>query len=409
MLRGKGKNSIFILLALNAFLIEEAMRIGISSLLFREGEIDRMRESLTLNPFDSEHRFRLAMLSYILLLGGKEMVEALYLGSLESNPLLVSSWLGLSETLVEAGEEEKARTALSRALSLSPSSTAVLWEGSILALRLGDTDLALKNLRVVADTDPGRRRKAFDLSWQFIGDPEVILREVVTDRILPDYLRYLISRDKLDETFPVWERMKGAGMVSKDAALGYIDFLIRRERGHLAISIWKEVFGENEGDTLIWNGGFENEPLGRGFDWRIGSTEGVAVDFDWEKRFQGRYSLRLTFDGKHNTDFHHVSQVVPVEPDTDYILTSRISTRGITTRNGISWEVYCYPRGKMSVATEPLTGTTEWRTVGLRFHTPSDCTSIMVRLRRYASTRLDRYISGTAWVDDVRLLKGGEG
>jgi len=28
------------------------------------------------------------------------------------------------------------------------------------------------------------------------------------------------------------------------------------------------VIGKSENDSLIWNGGFENELLGRGFDWK---------------------------------------------------------------------------------------------------------------------------------------------
>jgi hypothetical protein len=82
-----------------------------------------------------------------------------------------------------------------------------------------------------------------------------------------------------------------------------------------------------------------------------------------------------------------------------------MATREITTRNGISWEVYCYPTGSMTKATEPLTETAGWKRVELSFHTPSDCKSILLRLRRYKSPKLDRYISGTAWIDDVKLSK----
>jgi len=177
------------------------------------------------------------------------------------------------------------------------------------------------------------------------------------------------------------------------------------DRGSEAFSIWSEVIGRSGNDSLIWNGGFENELLGRGFDWKTQKADGVSIDFDWEKRFQGTKSLRVEFDGKHNVDFYHVSQVITLEPDTDYLLTSYMATREITTRNGISWEVYCYPTGSMTKATEPLTETAEWKRVELSFHTPSDCKSILLRLRRYKSPKLDRYISGTAWVDDVKLSK----
>ena len=106
----------------------------------------------------------------------------------------------------------------------------------------------------------------------------------------------------------------------------------------------------------------------------------------------GHYSLKLEFDGEHNVDFFHVFQILSVEPNADYVLTSYVATRNITTRNGIGWEVYCYPRANMLKATEYLTGTTDWEEVGLSFRTPSDCSSVVVRLRRQLSNKIDRYI-----------------
>src|SRR3990170_4010794 len=433
MRRVKEKSRTFIFLALSLFLIEETVRLGLSSVLFKEGEIDSMEKSLVLSPHDAELNFSLARLNHILTVDEKK-AEAFYIRSLELNPLLSSSWLGLTEMLVENaglregrfgvsqnGEKQKALTTLRRLSELTPKPIAYLWEGSMLALILGDKSMAMKSLGIVAKVDPGRRKRVFDICWEIIGDPELILNNVIGDEVLPTYLSYLISKDKLDETFPVWKRMKRERIVSDvrepfdsaqdrpqsndDIAFSYIEFLIRKDRGSEAFSIWSEVIGRSENDSLIWNGGFENELLGRGFDWKTQKADGVSIDFDWEKRFQGTKSLRVEFDGKHNIDFYHVSQVITLEPDTDYLLTSYMATREITTRNGISWEVYCYPTGSMTKATEPLTETAGWQRVELSFHTPSDCKSILLRLRRYKSPKLDRYISGTAWVDDVKLLK----
>ena len=458
MRRVKEKSRIFIFLTLSLFLIEETVRLGLSSVLFKEEDIYSMEKSFALNPHDAELNFSLARLYHILTLDEKK-AEAFYISSLELNPLLSSSWLGLTEMFVENaglrvgrfgdsqiagsggafdfadsaqpttrtigrsknGEKQKALATLRRLSELTPKSIAYLWEGSMLALRLGDKSMAMKSLGIVAKADPGRRKRVFDICWEIIGDPELILNNVIGDEVLPTYLSYLISKDKLDETFPVWKRMKRERIVSDvrepfdsaqdrpqsndDIAFSYIEFLIRKDRGSEAFSIWSEVIGRSENDSLIWNGGFENELLGRGFDWKTQKADGVSIDFDWEKRFQGTKSLRVEFDGKHNVDFYHVSQVITLEPDTDYLLTSYMATREITTRNGISWEVYCYPTGSMTKATEPLTETAEWKRVELSFHTPSDCKSILLRLRRYKSPKLDRYISGTAWVDDVKLFK----
>ena len=445
MRRVKEKSRIFIFLTLSLFLIEETVRLGLSSVLFKEGEIDFMEKSLVLSPHDAELNFSLARLNHILTVDEKK-AEAFYIRSLQLNPLLSSSWLGLTEMFVENaglrvgrfgdsqiagsggafgrsqnGEKQKALTTLRRLSELTPKSIAYLWEGSMLALRLGDKSMAMKSLGIVAKVDPGRRKRVFDICWEIIGDPELILNNVIGDEVLPTYLSYLISKDKLDETFPVWKRMKRERIVSDvrepfdsaqdrpqsndDIAFSYIEFLIRKNRGSDAFSIWSEVIGKSENNSLIWNGGFENELLGRGFDWKTQKADGVSIDFDWEKRFQGTKSLRVEFDGKHNVDFYHVSQVITLEPDTDYLLTSYMATREITTRNGISWEVYCYPTGSMTKATEPLTETAGWKRVELSFHTPFDCKSILLRLRRYKSPKLDRYISGTAWIDDVKLSK----
>jgi hypothetical protein len=169
------------------------------------------------------------------------------------------------------------------------------------------------------------------------------------------------------------------------------------------------MFGKRQNDSLVWNGGFENIPMGNGwgFDWKIRNADGVRIDFDQVKRSQGIYSLRLQFDGEHNVDYYHVSQTVPVEPDTDYMLASYMATKEITTKNGISWEVYCYPRINMVKTTKSLTETNDWGRVELTFRTPSDCKAVVIRLRRFISRKIDKYIAGTVWVDDVKLFKLG--
>jgi len=232
MRRVKEEGRIFIFLALSLFLIEETVRLGLSLVLFKEEDIDSMEKSLVLSPHNAELNFSLARIYHMLTLDEKK-AEAFYVSSLELNPLLSSSWLGLTEMFVENaglreghfnmsqytvsgralgrsqnGEKQKALATLRRLSELTPKSIAYLWEGSMLALRLGDKSVAMKSLRIVAKVDPGRRKRVFDICWEIIGDPELILNNVISDGVLPSYLSYLISKDKLDETFPVWKRMK---------------------------------------------------------------------------------------------------------------------------------------------------------------------------------------------------------
>lgn len=400
---------VIILLIVCLFLIEESVRFGISSILPDEREVGSIEKSLALNPSDADLNFRLARVYHLLMLGDEQKTGSFYFRSLQLNPLLSSSWLGLAELFADYNDRQKALVALRRSVEVAPFYIARLWEASILAFRLGFNDIAIDNLKVVAKADPVRRMRVIDLCWQLIGEPDVILDKLVTDEYLAHYLGYLIIKDKLNETFPVWDRMKKAGMVSNKIAFHYIDYLAAKDQIAKASSIWAEIFGKRQDASLVWNGGFENIPTGHGsgFDWKLGNAEGVRVDFDQVRKFQGNHSLRLKFDGEHNVNFYHVSQTVPVEPDTNYILSSYIATKQISTRNGISWEVYCHPRINMVKATKSRTETNDWGKVELTFHTPSDCKAVVIRLRRFISHKIDKHIAGTAWVDDVKLFKLG--
>jgi hypothetical protein len=402
------KLKIFLLI-LCLFFIEETVRFGISSIVSDEQEVASIEKTLVLNPSDAELHFRLARVYHLVMLSDGQKAQASYFNSLYLNPLLSSSWLGLAEFFADYGEKQKAFIALKRSAEVAPFYIARLWEGSILAFRLGFNSLAIDNLRIVAKTDPARRMSVIDLCWHLVGDPDFILNAIVTDEALPDYLRYLIVHEKLVETFPVWERMTKEGVVPNDVTFYYVDFLLRSGRSSEAVSIWNDLFGRRKADALVWNGGFETNPVGNGWglDWKIRNVEGVRIDFDPFKRFQGIYSLRMKFDGEHNVDFNHVAQIVPVEPDTNYILASYMATRNVTTKSGISWEVYCYPRIDMREATEPLLETNDWTRVELSFHTTSDCGAVVISLRRYKSDKIDKYIAGTVWVDDVKLFKLG--
>jgi hypothetical protein len=407
--RGKEKDFVpALIIVLSLFFLFEALRLGVSSVLINEGSERSIRLGFSLNPFDAEAYLRFARTRYLFMMGSEEEIERLFVKSLRLDPLLSYSWLGLSEVFSDKGEREKAIFSLRRAVELAPLYIANRWESALIALKVGDRQTAIESLRVVAKSDPQRRPRVFDLSWQVFGDPELILNRIVSDEALPSYLGYLIQKDRLKESLSAWERIERSGVeVSYSLSLVYIDFLIRKDRASYAYSIWRERFGEEESGSLIWNGGFEREPLGRGFDWRIGRVDGVRVDFDWAKRVEGRRSLRLRFDGKHNIDFYHIYQIVHVEPGAEYEFSSALSSEGITTGNGLSWELICYPRGGSLGVTEPLVGTTPWHRVWLSFKTPPECSSIMVRLRRKKSFKLDRFISGTLWVDDVKLKQVG--
>jgi hypothetical protein len=75
------------------------------------------------------------------------------------------------------------------------------------------------------------------------------------------------------------------------------------------------------GENLIVNGGFEKDKvLGGGFDWKIESIPGAEVSFDPTVAFEGKRSLKISFNGKEKVDFYHIFQFVPLKPNRKYLV-----------------------------------------------------------------------------------------
>ncbi len=398
------KSQPLALITLSALAIALAVRLGYSSELSLAGDARSLERSVSLDGWNAEAKYRLARLYHLNMSGEDNTVRALYTQSLLGSPLLALSWLGLAELYADAGENAKARAVLERADEIIPSSIGLLWESSMLSLSLGDVRQALGKLRKVAKADPARRRMVFEICRDIGADPRVVLDTVVSVEALPDYLQYLIGMDMKAETYPVWERAVREGAVPVGLVLNYVDYLISRDDVVKAKSIWDGIYPGADTGSAVWNGGFEKDTESRGFDWRIIKTDGVEADYDYRNKTEGERSLRLKFSGDKNVDFYHVYQVVPVEPGSHYMLMSDIATDGITTRNGIVWEVYCH---SMDALSEVYTGTVGWTRASVAFDTPAGCNYVGIRLRRFKSGKLDSLISGEAWIDNVNLVNLG--
>jgi hypothetical protein len=76
--------------------------------------------------------------------------------------------------------------------------------------------------------------------------------------------------------------------------------------------------------------GFEYEPAGLGFDWRVPAAPGVAAIW-----MNDPHRMRFTFSGKEPDQETLLSQVVPVDPARRYELRFEYRTWGIAPGNGI--------------------------------------------------------------------------
>jgi hypothetical protein len=81
----------------------------------------------------------------------------------------------------------------------------------------------------------------------------------------------------------------------------------------------------------------------------------------------------------------------------------------ITTDQGIGFRIVdAEEPGRLDVKTPRLSGTHDWTSIETRFIVPQQTRLVEVQVIREPSLKFDNKISGTAWVDDVRLTRGDQ-
>lgn len=391
--------TILLTLVFSLFLIKCVLFSWLSRISVLEATEQRIVEAISLTPDNPDNYLLLAI---YLNLENTEDIERILMyhrKALELGPFNYNYWFSLSEFLKDKGYDEKAVYALRIATNLAPGVVALRWSAGLLALELNEKDMVISNFREVMSVDPERRRLAFAALWQYMNDGNDILQSIPDDAI-PSYLEFLIDTGRFYESKVAWNKLKTHGEIPDSLFFRYVNFAIDKREIWFAKEIWQGKFGDWSG---IWNGSFEGEPLNRGFDWRLYKDVDGADILRVRDGIDGNYSIEVKFDGTENLDFRDVDQIVLVEPNHQYSLSSYMKTEGITTKNGIQWEIYCFGTDGPASTSEPLTGTQDWKLVTLSFKTSDECHAMELRLRRFKSDRLDRFISGKVWVDKVEL------
>lgn len=329
----------------------------------------------------------------------REKAYSLYKKALVLNPFNYNYWFFLARFLAKEGRRDEAIFALEQATLLSPGVVSLRWGAGMLASELGEKKLLRDNLALVIVNDPHRRKKAFTVLWQTLRNGDEIL-SIIPDKALAQYTHFLIGTKRVDEARKAWEKLSNSGgEIREDLFIRYVDFLIRHNEMPAAKEAWTNRLDNWSG---IWNGEFDNKILDGGFDWRIRSAEGSKITRVDKLNGTGKL-IRIEFDGEHNVDFAPLSQIVPVKENSKYKLSSLIKTENITTSNGLFWKVYCRNGHKVLSESENLRGSSDFRWITLSFETPQACDSVVIRLSRKKSNKIDSKISGTAWIDKVVL------
>ncbi len=376
-----------------------------------EGSLQRsaIEHAIRWEPGNAEHRAQLGRYFAFVAQDAGAAVQQ-YEAAVVLNPYMARYWLDLANACQFSGNAARQREALEHAMQADPNTPEVAWEAANFYLLQGDVPRALRGLRTVLAVDGYRVRPALELCWRITQDADQVLDLLPRDP--ESYFKFLSVVASHHEGVAVaraWTRMIALGQeVDPKLALPYVQYLLDQHDVAHAQQAWKELARVSPQlrpyvaeQNLIVNGGFTQEILNAGFDWRYRAQPGVTINLDSTDFHSASRALLLTFDGADIADAG-LWQLVPVEPNAVYEFTAFVKSEDLSSASGPRLAAYDAYSGTPLLQTDEVMGSRVWQQVTGELRTRSDTRLLAISMvRSQPATR----IRGRLWLDDVSLVR----
>lgn len=325
------------------------------------------------------------------------------------NPHASLTWLELSKAYGVAGEKEKQRQAILKALAADPTDVGVEWDASIYLIQNGAMDQGLNLLREVLSNDASKVVPGLQVAYGATGgDIQRTLEAIPASAgARLNFMRWLTDRQQLSAADRVWPSVAATEGNLRAQDFGfYLDSLIARRQVAQAKSVWAtlqsrdpEVQHRIVPGNLVVNGDFEDNFLNSGLSWRYTRIDGVAVSMDTSNFHAGTRSLAMQFDSDNVSDAG-LYELIPVNPSARYVLSGFTHSEELVSANGVRLAVTDYYSNEPLWLGDEILGSTSWRETSGEFTTRPGTT--LVKLSVVRSPAFGR-IRGQLWIDDLRL------
>lgn len=371
------------------------------------------------NPSLAPPALRLPMLRGVPARAWAERLQALTQGagaekyirtSLRSQPLDAPTWVDQAELLMSRHEIQQAAADVDLARALWPHRTSLMWRAAMLQIQLGQDNRAVAALLDDWAAEPSNGMQVLALLRRLLPDQAALVaaaRQVwQRGRAKPlVYQRQLLhaARQLEDPALAgrLWAVVDTAEHRNKKLLLPYLGLLVNAGDFTTAERVWQQSLGATSG---IYNGGFEHPLFNGGFGWRFHKGKGFTIDRDADHVYDGNYSLLITFAGTHNVNFHHLYQIVVVQPGKTYLLRGVWSGYHVTTRSGVYVDVHTVgSKQSINARLDPRFGSWSWQPFSMHITMPDDVHLLKIGVRRRVTDSLDRLIGGKVWFDDISL------
>jgi len=186
----------------------------------------------------------------------------------------------------------------------------------------------------------------------------------------------------------------------------YFNRLIPNGASRMAYAVWVGLIDLDPAGALglLYNGGFEQEPTGLPFDWKITPARGMEIVRDPDIHAEGGSSLRVTFGGG-ETNFNNLQQTLILDPGR-YRLSGQVRMDDLRNARGMRLALRCLGPDSAVVAQSPLfSGTSDWKRFSVDFEVPPQfCDYQTIRFELPARSNIEKRIEGSIWLDDLDIV-----
>jgi tetratricopeptide (TPR) repeat protein len=183
----------------------------------------------------------------------------------------------------------------------------------------------------------------------------------------------------------------------------YLDRLILAGRFEEAYQDWRATSSPAEtAGRYPYNGNFAAALDGLPFNWVFESIAGAEIQITEAPDRGNSRALRMQFSGA-RAKLGRVGQLLMLAPGS-YDLDLAVKSSSLRTERGPVWQISCAESRVLLAETKPVTGTTPWTDLKIRFSVPaSGCNAQWLQLIIPARTASESEIEGEVWFQSFRV------
>jgi hypothetical protein len=325
-------------------------------------------------------------------------------------------WVSLGRARGQDGDFIGGEKALRRAIELAPSYADPRWHLGNLLLRAGRGDEAFTELRRAAEADQRLRPQIFNAAWFVYGENVDAIKDAVggSAAARAELAVYVAGRGRFEDATRLWSSLSAVEKTEQRAnGEAVMKALLAAKRHRAALEVARDLNRDVPSAKVgeILDPGFETDIDATGaniFGWKVTSVPQAEIGLDERNRHGGVRSIRIAFKSPSTLAFTNISQLLVVEPDTQYRLEYYVRVQDLKSGGTPLVQVLDgADETKMLAASQSLpNGTRDWQVETIEFKTPPQSEAVIVRVSR-ATCGADTVcpIFGLVWYDDFNLQR----